>query len=360
MSWLEHKYISMVGHNLRNFKRKSDSLWNFSCPSCGDSFKNKNKARGFIYLQKSKYMFHCHNCMATQSFGNFLKDVNLNLYNEYKMELYLDSGNAKDSERFAEKFVIKSSLPVDGLKSLKKISQLHHDHVAKQYIESRMIPTPLHSQLYWASEFKRFTNNLLPNKFDKKSMFFDEGRIVIPFLNANGKLFGYQGRSIGENDAIRYITIMLNETEPRFYGLNHIDMNRDVLVFEGPIDSMFIENSIASAGGELFRELNQIASLKDNVIIVYDNERRHPDTVKKMKQAINKGFRVCLWPESITLKDINAIIIEKFKGAKNIPSEKIKEYGDYLKNIIIKSSVSGLNAELELTMWQKSAGVIRS
>jgi hypothetical protein len=45
----DSKYVRLISSRLRNFKQKKDYLWNFSCPFCGDSQKNKTKARGYAF-----------------------------------------------------------------------------------------------------------------------------------------------------------------------------------------------------------------------------------------------------------------------------------------------------------------------
>jgi hypothetical protein len=53
MLYIDAKYAQILGSRLRNFKQKKDYLWNYSCPVCGDSSKNKLKARGYIYRAES-------------------------------------------------------------------------------------------------------------------------------------------------------------------------------------------------------------------------------------------------------------------------------------------------------------------
>jgi transcription elongation factor Elf1 len=354
MSWLEQKYIGMLGTRFRNFKRKNSDTWNFSCPMCGDSKTHRSKARGYIYFAKSSYKFHCHKCQASLYFEQFLKIQDQNLYNEFLHESLIDRGRNKEAEAFRERLnPIKFEKNNSPLQKFKKISQLKHDHIAKIYIESRLIPTIFHHEMYWVPEFKKFVNSIIPNKFNNVD--FDEGRVIFPFINRTGDMFGLQGRSINEASQLRYITIMLDESQPRLYGLNHADLSKDMFVFEGPIDSMFIPNSIASCGGELFRELNQIELDKNNAIIVYDNEPRHKDTIAKMNKAIQRGYRVCFWPDTISEKDVNKMVTEHFK-TKTVSTTEIMKYGDEIKNIILKSTLTGLAAELELTKWKKFIG----
>lgn len=65
MEFLTNKFMSQLSGRLRNFKQTSDRTYNFSCPFCGDSDKNKRKARGYIYGDASS--FHCHNCFSGET-----------------------------------------------------------------------------------------------------------------------------------------------------------------------------------------------------------------------------------------------------------------------------------------------------
>lgn len=333
--WLEQKYTMMISTRLRNFKRKGN-IYNFSCPICGDSHSNKFKARGYIFQKKTVWMFHCHNCNASLRFANFLKQIDVQLYNEYKLE------NLKDKvpteiEIFEAKLKKPNFIKNTPLKLLKKISQLHADHPCKQYVVSRKIPNPYHAKLFFCENFKHFTNNLIPGKFENVE--HDESRLLIPFINRNGDLHAYQGRSLNPKSKVKYITIVLNEQVPKIYGLDTCNFDKTVYCFEGPIDSMFIPNSIACAGGDLISCLEDYS--KDNIVIVYDNEPRSKETKAKIQKAIYNGYKVCIWPDNLETKDCNDMIL---KGLSP----------DFIKHIIDQNTYKDLSATLQLARWSKA------
>ena len=47
MDIIDVKYINLISSRLSKFKRVKPNLYNFRCPICGDSQKNKNKTRGY-------------------------------------------------------------------------------------------------------------------------------------------------------------------------------------------------------------------------------------------------------------------------------------------------------------------------
>ena len=340
MDWLQQKYIGIISTRLDKFKRKSASLYNFRCPVCGDSDSNKNKARGYIYEKSGKMLFHCHNCGATASVPNFIKMIDQAVYNEYLLERIQDnkSPEQKDLEAFVEKMKPPLFMKSGPLKGLKKVSQLSPEHKVKKFVDARRIPTPYHATLFSCPNFKHYTNNLVPNKFDVDSLERDETRLLIPFIDSRKIMHAYQGRAL-VNSSVKYITIVLNDSIPKVYGLDRVDFGRTVYVFEGPIDSMFVPNSIATAGGDLVSAIHTFT--KDRLVVVYDNEPRNKETVKKIDKAIMQGYKVCIWPENFEHKDINDAILAGLTS-------------EFISYIINQNTYRDLSAKLALTKWRKS------
>ena len=160
---------------------------------------------------------------------------------------------------------------------------------------------------------------------------------IIPFFDADKNVHAYQGRAVVDSK-IKYITIVLDDTIPKVYGLDTTDFGRDVYVFEGPIDSMFIPNAIATAGGDLVSAVSTLP--KDRLIIVYDNEPRSRETVKKIDKAIMQGYRVCIWPDNMDHKDINDMVMAGLSQ-------------DFIKHIINNNTYRDLAAKLALNKWSK-------
>lgn len=343
--WLDSKYLSLVSFRLRNFKRKG-SAWNFSCPYCGDSKTDKRKARGYVYSKKGKLRFHCHNCgVPGVDIPKLIKHLDLGLYDEYVKEKLLadpQQQEKSDVQVFAEKMKKPTFIKDTPLKKLKKISQFSPDSVVKKYIDQRKIPTKYHYKLFFCKEFKKWVNTLQPGKFepDAEGNLHDEPRLVIPFLDKESNLFAIQGRSFRKNTNLRYITIMFDEEKPKLYGLDTIDEKLPIYVVEGPIDSMFLPNCLASAGSDVTTNLNSISEDKTKFIIVYDNEPRNKEIVRKIERAIDAGFPVCIWPESLEQKDINDMVMAGMKLRKIV--ETINE-----------STYTGLEAKLKFQQWKK-------
>jgi len=331
MYWIDQKYITLLSPRLERFKRVEKN-YNFRCPYCGDSHKNKFKTRGYLIQRKTGYSFFCHNCHKTASLKQFIKHVDPMMYNEYVKEAYLEANNTPTETNNDDQF--KSQKPIfqtkSGLNKLKKISQLQWYHPAKNYVMDRQLPNITHSYLYYTPNFSKWVNELMGRqKLDPKNK---EPRLVIPFLDENKKLFGLQGRSFSDK-GIRYITIMLDETKDKIFGLDRIDERRTVYVFEGPIDSMFIDNSIAMAGSAGRVDV-------EDAVFVYDNEPRNEQIVDRMFKAVEQGHKISLWPEQIGWKDVNDMVL----GGLSV---------DQIKKLIDDNTYDGLKAKLAITNWKK-------
>jgi transcription elongation factor Elf1 len=347
--WLDKKYIMLLGSVLPKFKQRSSDLWVFRCPVCGDSEKNKNKTRGYIYNRKGKYQFHCHNCSASHQFKYFLKLMAPALYDAYVLES-IQEENITSPEKVLIKTI--NELPDVPISQLKKVSQLGPFDPVKKYLIKRQIPTPFHAKLYYCPLFKKWTNSILPGKFENVDK--DEARLIIPIRNSNEQIIGYQGRALDDNE-IRYITIMLSDEYARMYGVECCNFNQTYYCFEGPFDSMFIPNSLATCGGKMITELDILNRVKHNAVVVYDNEPRNRDIVNSIAKTIKAGYKVCIWPDTMKDKDINDMILTKVgKGHEYVKTELVGRAAAKIKDLIDANTFRGLQAELRLAEWRKT------
>lgn len=341
MLFVDVKYANMLSSRLRNFKHKSEYLWNFSCPVCGDSTKNKLKARGYIYKVKTGLFVKCHNCAYSTNVGNFIKYLDPVMYQEYVLENYKEGGAPRSHHKSVEvaipdMFRAPSLELVDSvLDGIRRLDDLPVDHPAVKYCIKRKIPTKFFNLLYFAPRFKQYVNTVVPDKF--KEMKDEHPRLVIPYFNKHGKCFAFQGRAFGPEDP-KYYTIKIDENEERIYGLDRVNYAKKIYIVEGPIDSLFIPNCIAVSGSSFNSQI--VESLKTNSVVVYDNEPRSKELTKLISKTIDEGFSVCLWPESVEEKDINEMIL-----AGKSPED--------ILDIINKNTYNGAEAKLRFATWRK-------
>ena len=327
--YIEQKYLLIASSQLQLFKKKGDFLFNFRCPYCGDSQKNKSKSRGFVFRKESNLIYKCHNCGKGASFQNLLKHVDTKIYDDYIFERYKKTdADVPDIGKFQQPSFMKGPSP---LKSLKKISSLKYDHPVKKFVDNRRIPTTAHFELFFTHKFYEWVNKVVPNKFP--SLRGDHPRLVIPFFDENNKMFAFQGRAFG-NEQPKYITIKLDPDKEKIYGLNRVDKNKHIFVVEGPIDSLFLDNCIAVAGAD-FMKLP-----KENTTVIFDNERRNLEVLKQIEKTIYEGYEVVLWPDDMKEKDINDMIL----------AGKTKED---IQTIIEKNSYQGNMAMIRFATWRR-------
>ena len=330
-TWIDVKYINLCSSILERFKQKTNNLWNFRCPICGDSEKHKNKCRGFIYERRNKYFYRCHNCNVGTSFNKFLEQINPTLHRDYITENYKeDAGKNKNDIKVLPKFNFVPEFN-NVLEGMLPISSLAKEHPARQYLHGRLIPEKHFRYLYLCNEFKKWTNTVIPNKFS--SLKYDSPRLVIPFFDKSKNVIGYQGRSFDPKEQSKYITIKMKGVENLIYGQERLDINKKIYCVEGPLDSLFLPNCLATAGLN-FKEL------KLNNIIVLDNERRNKQIIDALKKVIANGYSVCIWPDGVYEKDINEMIM----SGKTV---------DDIISIIDNNTYSGLQADFQLSQWKK-------
>ena len=321
MDLVDSKFIGIISPRLQKFKKVKADLYNFRCPICGDSKKNKSKTRGYLYSIKADINFRCHNCGASMTFSNFLKEIDPTVHKQYVFERFKGSktgrGTVVEEPKFnftAPEFKTKINLP--------KASE---NPDAKEYLVNRNLDP---DKFYYAEKFKEFTNSLKQTFDDLK---YEESRIVIPLFYKK-KLIGFQGRALGSSP-VKYITTMLSDDAPKLYGLDEIDEKKPIYIVEGPFDSCFVENCVAMCGSDV-----DIGSFGwGNYIWVYDNEPRNREIVNRISRTIDRGDQVVIWPSDLQHKDINDMVL----GGQNV------------QDLVESNVYSGLKAKLQFNTWKR-------
>ena len=321
MDLVDVKYINIISARLQKFKRVKNDLYNFRCPICGDSQKNKNKARGYLYSVKNNANFKCHNCGASMSLNSFLKQIDVTVHREYCLDKFKDGHTGRNFVADEPKFVFEKPKFAQRI-FLPLCSEVE---IARTYLSNRRIDP---SKFYFAENFDEFVQSFEGVDY---SYMGKEPRIIIP-LYCDKDLIGFQGRSLNSK-SIKYITVMLKEGAPKIYGLDNISKDSRVYVTEGPFDSTFIRNSIAMCGADAVLDNWGIS----NPVWIYDNEPRNREITNRISKTIDSGDSVVIWPSHINEKDINDMVLA----------------GHDVQNLIELNTYSGLQAKLKFTTWKK-------
>jgi len=339
--YIDHKFIGMLSPQLQLFKRKSANLYNCRCPLCGDSKKNKNKARGYFFVDKNQFFYKCHNCSVCLNLGSFLKSQAPHLHKEYVVEKYKTGTDHRNTETPEFKFTKpKFKSVVDELKKITPLTKLPESHPAIQFMIRRGFPKYAFTLLYYTDDFAAWARLLDPSK---DQLVENDARLIIPYFNREGQLYAAQGRSLDAADGLRYISVVADREDGishrRWYGLERHKPDETTIVLEGALDTFFLNNAIAMGGAGAFKHL-PVGVDKDTSIIVYDNEPRNKEICKYMHTMLDRGYRVCVWPERLVGKDVNDMVLAG-RSESNI------------ERVILQNAVSGLEGFTRLVQWQK-------
>ena len=321
MNLVDSKFIGLISSRLEKFKKVKPNLYNFRCPICGDSKKNKSKTRGYLYNIKADINFRCHNCGASMTFSNFLKQLDPVIHKQYVFERFKNNSTGRGTVveeptfKFEEpQFKTKLSIPL--------CSEVQR---GREYLEKRRLDP---EKFYWAEDFTGFINSIKPTFGSNVPK---ESRIIIP-LYYKKNLIGVQGRSLLPN-SVKYITTIFYNDAPKIYGLDTIRKSSPVFVTEGPFDSTFLRNSIAMCGADSDVRKWGVST----PVWVYDNEPRSKEITERISNAIARGDSVVIWPSNIHEKDINDMVLA----------------GHDVQSIVESNTYDGLEAHLKFTNWKR-------
>lgn len=335
MLYVDRKYLDLVSHRLSKFKWRSKTIANCRCPICGDSQKNKHKTRGYWYVKNDNYWYYCHNCGVSKSLKSFLFEIDASLHNQYSREVFVEGRGgltvglvAPEREFSPEQFKQSSISPYA---SATRLMGLREGHPARLYAEGRKLPKNRLESLYyvpkffsWASEWKESYKPVANTKSEHP-------RLIIPLIDHDGAHIGFSARCFGKEEP-KYIMIRFDEFDPvpLKYGFDFVNMDLPIYCTEGPIDSMFVDNCVASCNAALH-------TVKEADVLIYDNQPRNREVIMNIERGVESGKKVVIWPSSFQYKDINEAVME---GCEDI------------MDIVRQNTYSGLLLKLKFCEWK--------
>lgn len=339
-SYLDAKFINLVSPRLERFAWKKSNLAVCRCPVCGDSTKNKAKTRFYFYEKGGNYFVRCHNCDYSTTLGVFIRFLDESLYSQYCLERLKDTQEAQGRPEPKPKRETPQKPSNEALATIPRLVDLPADHPANRWAETRRIPEQKRHLLYYSPNFFEFVNLI-----DPEAKVGDDERIVIPIFDRTGNLAGIQGRLLKTSTQkwkeIRYITIKVDPDGDRlWYGLERVKTDQPIIVVEGPLDSLFLRNSVAMLG--LSDPLYVPEGIpKERLIYALDNEPRNEQVVAAMTTLINAGRSVCIWDRNVkSIKDINDMVMRNIRPVE-------------VESMIRTCTYNGLSGLLALNRWKK-------
>jgi len=337
--YVDEAWMKRLSLGLLRFRKVKPNVHVCRCPFCGDSKKSSTITRFFLYVRKGSLNVQCKNCNYSRSFYNFVFDYAPQQFEEYKKETLLHSFTTKKKEVPVKKTTKPSFNTVINKKEETSLTVLTNtvncatlpdNHPAITYLCGRGFKKAQIERLLYTDDFKSVCMQL--SKSSSKNLLENEPRIVIPFYDELGNIKLIQGRAL-KKSKMKYITIKTHDDVTKIYGLENLDKTKTTYCVEGPLDSLFVDNCLATCDANLTRS--------DADVLIFDNESRNENIVKLIDSAIDQGRSVVIWPNSTDNKqDINDMIQSGI-------SQKL------LMGVIRKRTFKGLMARLEFNKWKK-------
>jgi len=215
--------------------------YNFRCNVCGDSKKSQRKKRGYILKYKSPWVYYCHNCGASMTASMWLKNYFPINYKEYVKDS-LSKNQYNQPEKYENKM----------LQYKKQIEESKKTDAEKDREDMRFFVSIIKGQdKIFEIARKQCIDRLIPEDVWKKWYVAIDGtyknRIIIPFFDDKDSIYYYQGRAIYKIMLPKYLSRRGLEHN-NIYNYYLVDRNHPVIVQEGIIDCLFVENSIGMTG----------------------------------------------------------------------------------------------------------------
>ncbi len=298
------------------------------CPICGDADSRIGKRiaskKRFYFLSKGNGIsVYCHKCGFSASLPWFLKQYHSDIFEDYIFQNFKRKGPS-----LKEQLKDKCSKPefntedVYDLDSCIPIHKLPENHFVVRYVKNRQIPF---DKIMLCPDINKV---LLREQRLNKTV----PTLIIPYYRRDMTCRVFQVRFFDPKIKPKYLSFKYDDDDEKIYNMDFVDTTNPVYVLEGPIDAMMVDNAVAVGGS------NQNSVDVPNQVIVFDNEPRHPQICQKIKNTIDAGKKVVIWPKNLKEKDPNEMIMAGVKG---------------IDKILKDNTVQGLQAKLRFNKWKK-------
>tara|TARA_R110000737_G_C14598879_1_gene488747 strand:+ start:1331 stop:2416 length:1086 start_codon:yes stop_codon:yes gene_type:complete len=312
----------------RRLESSKELQLEMACPCCGDSNTNTTKKRGILYLDSFKYYCWNGDCDAKYwSIFKFFKLFGKKLNNINQISEITKVIEKSKRERKPTKLIDSSEL----------FEFMYNNSIP-------MIDLEKHYGLFTAERCKwgaEFLNGRLLHRFDdrirfRKNKFGNREVWVLNKIDENEKVVGLQIKNLdfGMKYSTKTFNTLIEEmnrgvelpedkmfseklsTLSIIFNLFNVDIEKTITVFEGPFDSFFIPNSVATAGAS---KLKSFFDGLDNVRYWYDNDSTGKNSSIDKIKSKNKCF---LWKRFFKnsafnnkrVKDLNELVVYIYKN----------------------------------------------
>lgn len=301
------------------------------CIYCGE-----RRQKGTLYKANTgRWCYICWKascCCSTKAISaeKWLKRANSALYASYIREL--KEICTKETEGEWHRKAEEARIEADKKQKEEVENKIREDNEATKFFKPLCVPGR------WQKRAKEFCRKrLIPKEYVDQLYYSDEGkyrgRIIIPFRNANNKIVFWQGRALYDTDC-KYLSKIGNTA---LFDISRKDKSKPLVITEGPIDSMFIENATATVGASSSAVLD--SELKDyERYWLYDNDEAGQKAAGR--KVLNKEY-VFLWKKFLNdwnivekIKDINDVVLV-LNRTRKFKFEELKDYFTNVRDIFL-------------------------
>ena len=286
---------------------KSTNTYTGGCPVCREGRSWGRKSR--LYYIPKDYVVCCHNCGWYSNPVDWVIEVEKITYKDILKQIESYEYEYGIPEVKDVKPTITYELPKDciNLFDRTQLSYYKDNSVVRKAAETiikRRLNTAINKPKSIYTTITDYTH---------------KNRLVIPFNDKDKKCIFYQSRSLyDEPDKPKYLS--KQNSEKSLFNYDQVSSSSEhVFITEGPIDSFFIENSVAVAGIQehsysTFTETqkNQLDRLfLTQQVWVLDSQWQDTASLNKTKTLLKQNCCVFIWPRDVgrRFKDINDMCV---------------------------------------------------
>jgi hypothetical protein len=337
---------------LRQLVYESGDKLNFACPYCGDSKTDPKKKRGNLYPERGFYKCYNDGCGVKSDLPKFIS--------KFSLKYSLGVPDVKSSE---VKWVPQTNKKKRGSLIELLINHNATEHLLRiDYLVDRFSLVPC-EEAEPDSEIGLFISrrHLTDLPSFKESAYFDSRKDKVYLFNLDlrsGKVLGFAIRRIGEDSfGPKYLIKNYSELKKNglikniddslladidninnYFNILNVDFSKPILVTEGQIDAMFLNNSIATTGISKSKLLLENLLSKSNTLILFDS-----DSAGKTQSIdlIKKGYKVFLWNKVMSdlrkkyftdyrkvrlIKDVNDLFIFMYEHDNSLTFDQFNDF----------------------------------
>ena len=323
--------------------KKSKAGFNFACPVCGDSDTQTAKKRAHILTDKAEPYFYCHHECGPMDLHKFFSHFGItppkeDIFTFFDAPVKVKSSYKYNPKEMALLEIGRLAVPIDTVEKTYRLLRIDESMSCWDYVCSRNLQDHLEYLRYWPERNRLVVLNTLNPP--EPEMCWDESGYY-PVTKCD--VIGFQARALGP-DNIKYLTYSLEKIcgesglgyRPKpgcedyvkslgnTYYSTHVDWDQDVYILEGPLDSLFVKNSIALTGST---KRHKGLDSNPRCLYLFDNDKAGKSKQNEKRTYYKKpifNWNGLCKTIGVEVKDWNDVVNHCITSNSTIP--QIKDY----------------------------------